>query len=156
LCLPVVGSCCGRAGAVDAGNPSTSGDGVRLVREAVSGVLSTDRPAEQGVLRLLSSTPLVSLGPECSTSYFSTSTSPWVFFLIHSLSKLGQVEEEAMLQPQQLPELQLVVPHVTVECALSRRDLSSTSKVSLNSSRLWVSAIGLRRGGDIITAWYCP
>jgi hypothetical protein len=27
LRLPVVGSCCGRAGAVDAGNPSTSGDG---------------------------------------------------------------------------------------------------------------------------------
>jgi len=35
--LPVVGPCCGRAGAVDAGNPSTSSDGVRLVREAVSG-----------------------------------------------------------------------------------------------------------------------
>ena len=53
LRLPVVGCCCSRAGAVDAGNPSTSVDGERLAREAVSGVLSTDRPAEQGVLSLL-------------------------------------------------------------------------------------------------------
>lgn len=102
LRLPVVGSCCGRAGAVDAGNPSTSSDGVRLVREAVSGVLTTDGPAGQGVLRLLQaahhefSWALSALQAISAPVRPLASALSWVLFLKSILfSELGQVEEVA-------------------------------------------------------------
>lgn len=50
----------------------------------------------------------------------------------------------------QLPELELAVLHKIIEYA-PRRDLSSAGKVSLNSSKLWVDAINVRRGGDTTT-----
>lgn len=50
-----------------------------------------------------------------------------------------RVKKRQVLQPQQLPELQLVMLR---RMRASKRDLSSTSKVSLNSSRLWIGEIG--------------